>query len=428
MIAGCNQVENIEPTVELDNRAIGEVKSIDEGHLIELSAFFASILNKPEVLNEFYGYSKLEGNEGELEFSLRKVFETEFDQIARKSSAIVSYFKENGGNLRTQSTSFDLDFFIKFMKENDLEVLAPYLARNFSLEELDELTISWWTKEMEEEGLKKDPNWKGETPAFKIRLSEDLSFESIMKGLEDKTLEVFMVSDEYAMKNPTIVFGAFEEGLYDRELQLKEARVSEANLSYINVVPSNVGIGCAQIQSNDVVRYNIPDLRIRDNTRGWPNGNYITIWVAYAAYSSNSSGLPTLGFSVNRLVTEKKINRSDFDWKSNFVGQPLLTHWHESNLSIQIIFAYKKSGKDLTQTVNSVSNNPNTGATVTSTQTLTRRDTRTFGSQHWWRCPEINGAHKVDTGHGFRGTNAIWQMQGQDGRIQFTLEPRLTRL
>ncbi|MFC0655581.1 hypothetical protein [Mongoliitalea lutea] len=404
------------------------MKSIDEGHLIELSAFFASILNKPEVLNEFYGYSKLEGNEGELEFSLRKVFETEFDQIARKSSAIVSHFKEHGGNLRTQSASFDPDFFIKFMKENDLEVLAPYLARNFLLEELDELTISWWTEEMEEEGLKKNPNWKGETPAFKIRLSEDLSFESIMKGLKDKSLEVFMVSDEYAMKNPTIVFGAFEEGLYDRELQLKETGISEANLSYINVVPVLNGIRCDQVLSTDLVRYVIPELRVLDNTQGWPKGNYISLWVAYGAWQAGNT--PTLGFNVNNILNEEKINRGDFKWKTDFVKNPLIVHWHESNVSIQLIFAHRRRKHKLSQQVTSVSTNPTTGISTESKQTLTATDTRLFNSNHWFRCQEINGAHRIQSipSLDIRNGNAIYQFSNSDGRIQWTMEPRLSRL
>jgi hypothetical protein len=426
LIGSCNQIEP-EPVIsELSKELSPDLKSINEKDLIHLSAIFASVLDNPDVLHEFYGYSRLEGNEGELEFSLRRVFETENDLISRKKSSIVSVFKNQDKSSRTQSSSYDSDFFIDFINQNDLEVLAPYLARNFSLEEIDELTISWWTQEMEDEGYRKDPNWKGETPAFRIKLGENRSLDSILEGLENQTIKVFMVSDEYAMENPTIVFGAFGQGLYERSFEKKG--INNENLSLTNVVPFNEGITCDEVLSTDVVRYHMPSFRILDNTKGWPSGNFITFWVAYGAYNLNASGVPSLGFNVNRLVHEKKINRGDFGWKTDFLAQPILTHWHDSNISIQLIIAYQRNNHVLTQTVTSVSVNPTTGVTTNSQQTVSQGDTMSFGSQTWYRCAEINGGHKIDNGLGLYGGNAIWQFTGRDGRAQFTLEPRLTRL
>jgi hypothetical protein len=145
-------------------------------------------------------------------------------------------------------------------------------------------------------------------------------------------------------------------------------------------------------------------------------------------YNLNASGVPSLGFNVNRLVHEKKINRGDFGWKTDFLAQPILTHWHDSNISIQLIIAYQRNNHVLTQTVTSVSVNPTTGVTTNSQQTVSQGDTMSFGSQTWYRCAEINGGHKIDNGLGLYGGNAIWQFTGRDGRAQFTLEPRLTRL
>ena len=426
MISSCNQIETSAPSVVFEESTTASIESINEKDLIRLSAIFASNLTDKEVLNEFYGYSQLEGNEGELEFSLKRVFESNNNQVSRKKSSIVSVFKQQSENFRIQSGGYDTEYFIDFIKANDMEVLAPYLARNFKLEEIDELTISWWTKEMEDEGLKKDPNWKGETPAFKIKLNENLSFDQILEGLKKESLEIFMVSDDYAMKNPTIVFGAFDEGLYDRSFE--KSRINKENLSFVNVIPSDAGIPCAQVLPNDVVRYFMPQFRILNNTRGWPSGNYVTMWVAYGAYNLATGGIPALGFSVNKLVTMKKVNRGDFDWKSNFLNQPILTHWHESNVSIQLIFAYERKRHTLSQTVTSISSNPTSGLSVTSTTTISQVDAMLYGSQHWFRCPEINGAHKLDVGNGSFGGNAIWQMNGRDGRIQYTLEPRLSRL
>jgi hypothetical protein len=428
--ASCNSLETSSPLLDLGENETGFTESINEDQLIELSAYFASILTNPEVLKEFYGYSKLKGNEGELEFSIKKLFETEFDQISRKKSSIVSVFK--GESLRTQSKGFDIDYYTDFIKKNDLEVLAPYLARRFSLEELDELTISWWTQEMQDEGLKKGSNWKGETPAFKIKLAEKKSFHSLINDFKENKLEVFMVSDDYAMENPTIIFGAFGEGLYERGYETNEISSGQDNLNWLNVIPSNVGITCNQVLPNDLVQYLMPEFRILDNTKGWPSGNYITIWVVYGEINETEGAIASTEIKVKRLVHKKKINRGDFKWKRNFVGQPLLPNWHDSNLATQIIIAYDRYGHTLTHSGTYVSANPNTGEITFSSQAITQEHTMMFGSQTWYRCAEINGAHKMDIGHGFQpnnpNSNAIWQFSGRDGRAQFTLEPRLSRL
>ncbi|SMD43586.1 hypothetical protein SAMN00777080_2185 [Aquiflexum balticum DSM 16537] len=428
-LVSCQDISEPEITKEANlSDPLKEISSVEiEANLIKLGAIFGNALKDKEAISELFGFAKLEGNEGVVGYSLKRLFEEQSSKVARKKSAIVSSIVQNSHNLRMNSDEeYNLDEMISFINTNEIEVIAPYLARNFEADEIDELTISWWTQEMEDEGLALDPNWPGETPAFKIKLDKNKDIlNNVLEATQNGVLEIFMVGDEYAMKNPTIVFGAFDEDLYNIGNNSKPLFLE--SLSYSNVVPLNEGVKCEDILPGDLVRYQMPDFRIRDNTRSWPNGNFISIWVAYSAYNT-VSGVPELGFNVNQIFRNKKIDRGDFAWKANWVP-PLLTHWDITNYSIQIIVAHQKKNILTEKTYSSSAINPTTGITVSSSQEVTWADTKTYGSNTWYRCQEINGAHTVAVPptNVIRNGNAVWQMQSSDGRCEFTLEPRLTR-
>lgn len=386
------------------------------------------VLKDEEARKELFGFAKLEGNSLDIEYSLKRLFEDNINPMTRKKSAIVSSFQKNGKNFRLADSNTNVDELISFIIDNDIEVIAPYLARNFDADKINDLTVSWWTQEMENEGLKIDPNWSGETPAFKIDFSKTHDLNDLISSLGNKSSEdLLMVADEYAKVNPTIVFGAFEDDLYN--LNSNPKKENSANLSLINVVPINAGINCSTVLPNDIIRYNMPEFRILDNTRSWPNGNWISIWVAYGAYTNSSDGFPTMNFNINRISNEQKIDRGDFSWKTNFFI-PLITQWDPTNHSIQIIVAHKKTNITLTSIGTSVAVNPTTGISASRSLTFSVSHTRAYGSNTWVRCAEINGAHTlpVSPSNQLRNGNAIWQLQSPEGRCQFTLEPRLSRL
>lgn len=397
-----------------------------EKRLIEVSALIGSSLSNRDAMNELFSFSSLEGNAGDIGYSMKRLFDEKSTPFSKKKSAIYSAVNSNARNYRISGDVSNFDQLAAFISDNEIEILAPYLARNFKPEEINELTISWWTKEMEEEGLAKNPNWPGETPAFKIELDDSSNIlDKILSSIQAGEIEIFMVGDAYAMENPTIVFGAFDEDL-DKIGTMTKSDFLE-NKSFTNVVPYNVGVNCDAILPSDLVRYQMPDFRILDNTRSWPNGNFISIWVAYSAYNT-SGGVPVLNFNVNQILNEKKISRGDFSWKSDWVP-PLLTHWDLTNYSIQIVVAHEKSNITSTTTTSSVATNPTTGISATSSKTNTWSDTRIYGTNVWYRCQEINGAHtiQVPPTNQIRNGNAVWQMQSPEGRCEFTLEPRLTR-
>jgi hypothetical protein len=193
-----------------------------QNKLIEVSTVLGVALQDKDAMNELFGFAELEGNDGDIGYSLKRLFEDKTTPFSKKRSAIHSAVSRNSENYRTNGTSSNIDEFLEFVTGNDIDILAPYLARNFKPEDIDELTISWWTKEMEEEGLAKDPNWPGETPAFKIKLNgEGFLLEEILNSIQNNQIEIFMVGDEYAMKNPTIVLGDFDEDLYNLGAETK---------------------------------------------------------------------------------------------------------------------------------------------------------------------------------------------------------------
>ncbi len=425
----CQENEFNQHPVQHETRLSFELNTDFEKQLVRLSTYFGMILNDEDAMKELFDLAHAAGNVGDIEYSLRRLFEDGENPVSKSSSALLSAFKGNSSSHRLTGENNNLEDFISFINAHDIEILAPYLARNFSPSDVTELTISWWTKEMEEMALAKNPDWIGETPAFKINLSNsDYYYTTILEAIKDGSIEVFMVSDEYAKQNPTIVLGAFGEDLYNQHLRVGQNQTQHGRVAQLtNVVPKQAGITCDQVLSNDILRYNMPDIRILDNTRTWPLGNFISMWVAYSAYNLQG-GFPALGFTVNQLLNEKKINRGDFSWKSNFVP-PLLSHWHESSIAIQLIFAHKNNRNKVDQTVIAVASNPS-GGSVTSTTTIKKDDTRLYGSQTWYRCAEINGAHTLPVSpvNQLRFGNAIWQFTGGgNNRIEFTLEPRLTR-
>jgi hypothetical protein len=397
-----------------------------ENKLIEISTVLGVALRDKAAMNELFSFAELEGNDGDIGYSLKRLFEDQTTPFSKKKSAIHAAVSRNSENFRTNGTGSNIEGFKSFVTGNDIDIVAPYLARNFKPEEIDELTISWWTKEMEEEGFAKDPNWPGETPAFKIKLNREGDLlDEILNSIQNNQIEFFMVGDEYAMKNPTIVLGDFDEDLSNLGSETKS--LTTENMSFSNVVPFNVGVNCNGILASDLVRYQMPAFRILDNTRSWPNGNFISIWVAYSAYNS-SGGVPSLSFSVNQILNLKKLSRGAFSWRTDWVP-PLLTHWDITNYSIQIIVAHEKSNILTKKTVQSVAINPTTGVSTNSSVEETWSNIRLYGTNTWYRCQEINGAHTiiVPPSNQLYNGNAVWQMQSPEGRCEFTLEPRLTR-
>lgn len=282
---------------------------------------------------------------------------------------------------------------------------------------------------MENEGYAKDPNWLGETPGYVFPLSQFQDFISFRINEEVNSLPKVMANDEYAKINPTVVFGAFENSSEELETAVVSERENILNrINYTTGVPINLGIGCSDVLPSDIVRYHMPQFRLTENTRGWPNPNRVSIWVAYGDYST-TSGVPSPSVQVNLILNDQKIDRGDFNWQQER-WPVLMTSWPAERHSIQIIVAHRKTNRTLTQTTQAITINPSTGAQeVKAGATVSRSDYKLFFSQTWYRCSEIEGAHTIPVPplNTTRLGNAIWRFTNSYGAVEFTLEPRLTR-
>ncbi len=221
------------------------------------------------------------------------------------------------------------DELIDFIKENDISILAPYLAEDFDPNEIDELTVSWWTQEFEEENVARDSTWKGATKALKISLDNSLS-ENINHRIEN---EYILADDDWAVKNPTIVLGAFNNEDIDLPLASKKT-----NGDYSAKTASNpVQLCDANDKSNENIIVRMPALRLDGNIRRWPNANEMYFWVATAGeFEIGSNGLPVISPDVNMPLARFKITRKEARIK----------RWKNSNTSF-IISSWKPEADNM---------------------------------------------------------------------------------
>ncbi|QDH79573.1 hypothetical protein FKX85_11200 [Echinicola soli] len=242
------------------------------------------VFKDPAAREELFGFAELKGNAGEIQYNLRRLFEEQTDPVSRKQSAIVRAFYGNAANSRTTNEqSINVDSLKAFINQYDIGVIAPYLAESFDPDTLKELTVSWWTKEMEIEAQKKNPNWSGETPAVKFRINENGKFESLGQkqgtaGINQR-VEYITADDNYAYDNPTVVFGKFDEPEY-----------YGSTFESPDYSSTYRDIDCRKVPEDATVRINIPKFRLHNNTRNWPNSNRLFLWAITGDYSINSNG------------------------------------------------------------------------------------------------------------------------------------------
>jgi hypothetical protein len=391
-----------------------------EKKLRDVSLIMGEVLKDKQALNELFSFAKLEGNDNDVEYSLKRLFEENSDPLSRKRSAIESAFQKTASNYRTaegEDLSIDL---IEFITQQNIGVLAPYLANNFDPEQIKNLTVSWWTQEFEDWNVEMDSTWEGKTKAIELedKLEYGLSNFRTNNASVATDPEVILVGDEYAKENPTIVFGA-----YQLQLPPDDGGIGGGSPppDYIIKYPHEIGVNCTNVLPTDIVRFQMENFKLTGNTRAWPHPNRITIWVNS---STNLSTVP--------LVNEKKIERGSVgDWLTDFIPNSgiLATSWEQVNYNQNIVMAYYKPTVDVTQTVITYKANAQGQIEPTSSFTVTKSDNRAFMNMSWLRCGELNGNYSVDVGNGMLGLLSIWSqdLQRKGYMAQFTIAPKIVR-
>ncbi|TVP52908.1 MAG: hypothetical protein EA341_02165 [Mongoliibacter sp.] len=400
-----------------------------ENKLKELTLFMGEVFKDPEARRELFEFAEIEGNQNDIEYSMKKLFTENTNPLTRQHSAIVSAFFNKAENLKTtEETAFNEQELIDFINENDIGILAPYLYENFDIESITELTVSWWTQGMEDVGFASDPGWEGETPGIPIKINDSSDFLFLRKNSNNENSinqNVINVNDFYAKENPTIVIGSFDENelmhLNGNDAELPpwdSGEIGNPDPQPSIRYPHEIGVKCDDLLPGDIVRYVMPDFQLTGNTRAWPWHNKITIWSA------------SITSSPNQIVNNKKIVRDDFSIKKNF-APALLTSFSPTNGNVQIGMSYKKNTSSVSKLVNVSEVNEEGEITNTTSVEFEKSFNRLIFTQSWNRCEELDWNYLADFGNGFIGPIAVHEFliprSGKEHYVRFTVAPQIVR-
>jgi hypothetical protein len=315
-------------------------------NLRKAALVFGEILQDSEAREELAEYANLEGNAGEIEFSIKGLFFPEDASNLRKSSAIVRQFHEITSSIESSRTNgtkekMDADDLLKFIEENDVSIIAPYLAENFNLSEIDELTVSYWTEDMDSD----DPDYKGETPGYRIKFNANkadrfINWRSVDTKAQNEN-DWIIVNDEYAIENPTIVIRRGIENPYSPNSDLNyNGRIGDKHVDRGENLSTTVNSHplCTDLKEGDRHTLKMPHFRLTTNIRSWPNANYMYLWVITGEFEVNSNGTPKPGSNTHHTLSGVKVSRSQATNKFWIQGPSFIVHdlKHESDEFIMI--------------------------------------------------------------------------------------------
>ena len=211
-ISSCHEHGQEVSGTDLSNTLEVADPGLYEQKLERLSLFLGEVFKEREALLELFELAKADEHKDDIDYSLKRLFETNENPMTRQRSAIVNAFYRNAANHRTNGEDLDPQELIDFINTHDITMLAPYMVGYFHPDSIQELTRSWWTQKMEEEGFAEDPDWEGETPGYRLKLGEDGNFIRFRtNGDTHSTSDKVMAGDGYAMDNPTWCSVPFQE-------------------------------------------------------------------------------------------------------------------------------------------------------------------------------------------------------------------------
>jgi len=376
-----------------------------ESKLKYLTLFMGQVFQNPDARAELFGFSKIEGNQGEISIDLAHLFESGVDPFAKKKSAIIDAFYKLGAARVSSEVDYSVEELIDFIRKNEIGIMAPYLAKNFEESSLNELTVSWWTQEFEDWKLAKDQDWKGETKARVINLTKNINVTS-------DNQEIF-VSDEYAKKNPTIVLGVFD--LESESEKAKRTSTSQENFAVQNFVNS---ANCQDLNQNSVVRILMPNLRLASSIRPWPHPDQLTL---YVVLGTNPGG----NGQVNTLFNSLEIKRSDAgNWRTSNLSF-LINNWVDMQVDMKLLLFNKRPGNsdEVQVSVNVKTNSQG----QTETQFATVGNVAYYQihfAQTFNKCGTINNPFS-DRGFGQRSYLGVNYGVERFGKFEFYLVPEI---
>ena len=392
-----------------------------EGKLKELSVFFGEVLKDKDALEELYSLASEGGQPDDIDYNLKNLFEEGINPSSRKASAIVSAFKNSAKNLRTTSENgINGEELIQFIIDNEISILAPYLVEDFKLDEVEEITVSWWTEEFEAQNIALDEDWKGATKAVKVSMgnssNNNQTLEEVLAG------EYFLADDEWAQNNPTIVFGAFQN---DNEGNLLEIEKNGGDLDANARVTSSPVLLCNvddKTIQNLTVR--MPAFRLEENIAAWPKPNYIFLWVAHGNFTVGSNGFPALSPNVNAPFQAYKVSRKDARierWQVT-PASFIISSWQADSDNMQIVWGVTRASASINHTAGLKASIDDLEVTE-KVQIALKNDVQLESAQGFDKCFTIkNNINSIDQGIGYYGNTNYPVYRFNRIRAYFTLE------
>ena len=408
-----SQEPNIDSTL-----LVGKVEVFSgdyEKNLAELSLVFGEVLKDPQALEELFSFAKISGNSGSIKYNLKKLFENRENPSTRKKSAIVDGFKRLTNEKARLSHNSAADL-IDFIESNNISVTAPYLAEDFNINEINELTVSWWTKEFEKLNFEKDENWTGKTKAIKLKF-DSLSHSSIDELLEQG---YFLVGDQWAMKNPTIVIGNFDEPT-PNEIEPVQADVN--NNMRLNGPPVQLCDVNGRSSQNLIVK--IPAIRLEENIAAWPKDNHIYLWVGTSgSVTQGTNGTPNISADVNMPIGGLKITRKEANiqrWKST-EAPFIISNWNPDADNMYLVWGYVKSNVNIDVT-GSIKATKDGVSTDLSVKIAKKEEVKLISALSFDKCFTLfNNVNGIDQGYGYYGNTTYPKYPFGKIRAYFTLE------
>lgn len=349
---------------ELDVSNLIEVEDSKfyEKKLKELSIYMGEVFKDKNALKELFELSEIDDHKDDIRFSLKNLFDQNENPLTRKKSYIVDAFYKNAANHRIGEVSIKPNELISFIKTYDISILAPYMVGYFHPDSIQELTISWWTKEIENAGFDQDPNWVGKTPGYRFKLDQVENFLQFRtNGDSFSNSEEVMSGDDYAIENPTIVLGDFEEGFPDDGDEV-------GGTNNDPVFPIQNSARCDDLTNSSVVRLTMPKFRLTSSIRAWPHPDRMTVVVVLGTNPGGSA-------YENRPFFEVEVTRGaakDQRWiesPSSF----LVNNWQNRQIDLAFVVFNRRpwSGKEEYNAVVKIKTDESGNTNTEITQELT---------------------------------------------------------
>jgi hypothetical protein len=391
----------VSPTIEeLPNEKdlTTDVRSSKEykENLKKISLYFGKVFSDKEALQELFSFADIEGNDGEIEVNLKDLLSNSTPNTLRGGNSAIrrAFFEGKSQKLGVMGTDsddedydfddFNVDDFFTFISEYEISIVAPYLAENFQWDGKQELTLSFFTPDMEQENP--DDNF---TPGYKI-----LAYDANARTEEYLKYEYVVVDDAYAMENPTIVFGYFYDEL-DEDISLDH---------HTPPTIQETPVFCSDLKEDDILTLKMPHFRLHGSLAGWPWTNKISGWIAYVNVFKAPNGTVKLEPNTPRFLAGKKVSRrnaSDRKWIQTDATH-LIHNWPLDSRNFVIVWGYNKRKRQIDHSVTMSSN----GSGSTTTTIKSEEGIEYAGSLEYEKCAILyfNG-NNIDSGHGLYNSN-----------------------